>query len=53
MDSDDKKVKIDWFYRKKITLDTIQGDQFLYIYIYIYLLNLVTSSVLVPTLFFS
>ena len=55
MDPDDKKVKIDWFYRKKITLDTIQGDQFLYIYIYIYiyLLNLVTSSVLVPTVFFS
>ena len=24
MDPDDKKVKIDWFYRKKITLDTIQ-----------------------------
>ena len=31
MDSDDKKVKIDWFYLKKIIIDTIQGDQCLYI----------------------
>jgi len=30
MDSDDKKVNIDWFYLKKIILGTIQRDQFLY-----------------------
>ena len=49
MDLDDKKVKIDWFYLKKIILSTIRGDQFLYIS----LLNLVTSLVLVPIEFFS
>ena len=26
MDPNDNKVKIDWFYLKKIILDTIQGD---------------------------
>ena len=26
MDSDDNKVKIDWFYLTKIVLGTIQGD---------------------------
>ena len=31
MDPDDNKVKIDWFYLKKIVIDTIQRDQFLYI----------------------
>ena len=31
IDPDDNKVKIDWFYLKKIVLGTIQGDQFLYI----------------------
>ena len=49
MDQDDKKVKIDWFYLNKIILCTIRGDQFLYIYP----LNLVTSLVFVPTVFFS
>ena len=27
IDPDDKKVKIDWFYLKKIVLSTIRGDQ--------------------------
>ena len=49
MDPDDKKAKIDWFCLKKIILDTIRGDQFLYIS----LLNLITGPVLVPTIFFS
>ena len=49
MDPNDKKVKIDWFYPKKIVIGTIRGDQLLYIS----LLNLVTSPVLVPTVFFS
>ena len=49
MDPDEKKAKIDWFCLKKIVLDTIRGDQFLYIS----LLNLVTSPVLVFTVFFS
>ena len=31
IDPDDNKVKIDWFYLKKIVIGTIQGDQFLYI----------------------
>ena len=31
MNQDDKKVKIDWFYLKKIVNGTIRGDQFLYI----------------------
>ena len=31
VDPDDKKMKIDWFNLKKIVLNTIQGDQFLYI----------------------
>ena len=33
MDPDDNKVKIDWFYLKKIVLGTIRGDQFLYIFL--------------------
>ena len=53
---DDLKAKIKMFYPKKIVLDTIRGDAFfyiyIYIYIYIYLLNLVTSLVLVVTMFF-
>ena len=49
IDPDDKKVKIDWFYPKKIVIGTIQGNQFLYISP----LNLVTSPVLVPTIFLS
>ena len=49
MDPNDKKVKIDWFYPKKIVLGTIRGDQFLYIS----LLNWVTSLVLVTIVFFS
>ena len=32
MDPDNKKIKIDWFNLKKIVIDTIQGDQFLYIF---------------------
>ena len=31
VDPDDKKMKIDWFNIKKIVLDSIRGDQFLYI----------------------
>ena len=31
MDSDDKKMKIDWFKLKKIVLDTVRGVQLLYI----------------------
>ena len=31
MDLDDNKVKIDWFYLKKIVLGTIREDQLLYI----------------------
>ena len=51
MNPDDNKVKIDMIYLKKIILGTVQEDQFLYIYIY--LLNLITSTVLVATVFFS
>ena len=31
VDSDDKKMKIDWFILNKIVLDIVRGDQFLYI----------------------
>ena len=31
VDLDDKKIKLDWFNLKKIVLDIIRGDQFLYI----------------------
>ena len=31
VDSNDNKVKIDWFYLKKVVLGTIREDQFLYI----------------------
>ena len=31
MDSNDKNKKIDWFELKKIVINTIRGDQFLYI----------------------
>ena len=31
VDSNDKNRKIDWFKLKKIVLDTIQGDPFLYV----------------------
>ena len=31
VDSDDKKMKIDWFNLKKVVLDTVRGEQFLYI----------------------
>ena len=31
VDPNDNKVKIDWFYLKKMVLGTVQGDQFLYI----------------------
>ena len=33
MDSDDKKMKIDWFNLKKIVLSTTQENQFLYIFL--------------------
>ena len=49
VDPDDKKTKINWFYPKKIILDTIRGDQFLYIF----LLNLISSLVLIVKVFFS
>lgn len=48
MDSDDNKVKINWFYLSKIVLSAIPRDQFLYIF-----LNLITSTVLSATVFFS
>ena len=31
VDPNDNKVKIDWFYLKKIVLGTVRGDQLLYI----------------------
>jgi len=31
VDSNDKKMKINWFNLKKIVLSIIRGDQFLYI----------------------
>ena len=31
VDLDDKEMKIDWFILNKIVLDTVRGDQFLYI----------------------
>ena len=31
VDPNDNKVKIEWFYLKKIVISTVQGDQFLYI----------------------
>ena len=34
---DNLKAKIKMFYPKKIVLDTIRGDAFLYIYIYIFI----------------
>ena len=46
---DDKKIKINWFYLKKIVIGSIRGGQFLYIFF----LNLITSLVLVATVFFS
>ena len=55
---DNVKAKINRFYPKKIVLDTIRRDVFLYIYIYIFLslslslLNLITSLVPVVTVFF-
>ena len=50
---DELKTKINRFYQKKIIIDTIRGDVFLYIYIYISLLNLIISLVLVATMFSS
>ena len=49
VDPDDKKKKINWFYLKKIVINLIQRGQFLYIFI----LNLITSPVLVVTVFSS
>ena len=31
VDPNDNKVKIDWFYLKKVVFGTVRGDQFLYI----------------------
>ena len=31
MDLEDNQVKVDWIYLREFILDTIQGDQFLYI----------------------
>ena len=31
MDLKDNKVKVEWIYLRKFVLDTVQGDQFLYI----------------------
>ena len=44
---DDQKVKINWFYTKKIVIGTIRGDWFLCIFH----LNLVTSLIPVVTVF--
>ena len=48
VDSDDEKAKKIQFYPKKTVLSTIRGDQFFYIY----LLDLITSLVLIVTVFF-
>ena len=48
MGQDDKKIKMNWFYLKKIVLGAIREGCFLYIF----LLNLITSPVLVATVFF-
>ena len=64
VDSNDNRVKIDWFYLKKIVLSTIRGDQFLYIilefdykyssYCYcILLLNLRSLSLRASLLFYT
>ena len=45
---DDLKAKINKFYPKKVIIDIIRGDVFLYIS----LLNLITSLVSVVTMFF-
>ena len=47
---EDLKAKIYRFYSNKIVIGIIRGDVF--IYIYIYLLNLITSPILVVTVFF-
>ena len=42
MNPDDNKVKVDGFYLKKIVIDTVQEDQFMYILLevdYIYSVN--------------
>ena len=56
MGLDDLKAKINKYYPKKIIIDTIRGNVFLYIYIYIFiyisLLNLITSLVPVLQFFF-
>ena len=31
VDPNDKKVKTEWFYLKKIVISTVQGSQFLYV----------------------
>ena len=49
VDSNDNKVKIDWFSLKKIILGTVRGDQFLYIYF----LKRITSTVLIAIVFLS
>ena len=46
---DDLKAKIKKFYPKKFVLSSVRGDWFLYILF----LNLITSLILVFTVFFS
>ena len=45
---DDQKVKINWFYPKKIVLGIIRGNEFLYIFLF----YLITSPIFVATVFF-
>ena len=49
MDPDEKKMKTDWFNLKKIVIDTVRGDQFLYIDSQV----LLQVSLLIVTMFFS
>ena len=52
MDPEDNKAKIDWIYLRKIILDLIQGDQFLYILLevgYNYSFNYYSTSFLIYT----
>ena len=48
IDPDDNKVKVDWFYLRKIIHGTVRGDQFMYIF-----LKLVTNIVLIAIVFLS
>ena len=48
VDPNDNKVKIDWFYLKKIVIGTVRGDQFLYI-----ILEVDNKYILIATIFLS